>query len=308
MRSFTLGLAAFLLAVPALTASAVAQDAPKPDAAKEERKVSKEALAVLEGWGKAMHLPQRTKAGTIVAHAKATNRQLFQGGELTVKVTWKRESGLDLAVTLPDSMVQRLPPEAVEMAKSTFRTWSREALSPAFESPEQYAKDYNVGERKEGERTVVELLPYTADAAAELQLLYFDENGLCERRVMIPRVDPNDPNQQMMVGVEVESSFGYEKIGERYVLKRMSMLLPFGEMLVEYSYYEITGGTPLLKSMSMVTPFAPDPIEVVLSDYSADGQDVPETKPQEEKPGDETVEEPAEDGAKEEQPTPDETK
>ncbi len=290
-------LAVLACATPGLTHHAAAQDEGAGDegarddgAGTEKRRVSPEAEAALVTWGKAMHLPRRTTADTIVAHASASNQSMFGGGELAVTTTWKRDGGLSLTVSLPQEMTDSLPPEAVEMAKSMFETWAREALAPAFESPEQYAGDYHVGLRKpsgkaaaagETPERVVELLPYDDDAAAELQLLYFDERGLCERRVLIPRVDVNDPAQSMMVGAEIESTFDYEKIGERYVVKRMSMLLPIGELLVEYDYYEITDGPPLLKTVSMVTPFAADPIEVTLHDYTMDGNEVAATKREE---------------------------
>ena len=279
-------LTTFLGLLGGLPAVAGAQDDPSPapvkDAetapAEDGRKVSEAALAMLEGWGKKMHLPQRTSAKALTAHAKAGNPSLFQGGDLEVDVSWKRDGGLALDVELPKEMRDSMPPEAIAMAKSVFGKWSREALAPVFESPEQYSGDYNVGERKEGERTVVELLPFSDDAAAELQLLYFDDEGLCERRIMIPRVDMDDPNQQMMVGVEVESTFGYERVGDRYVLKRMSMLLPFGELLAEYEYYDVTDGIPLLREVKMVTPFSPEPIDVKLSDYTVDGSTVEATE------------------------------
>ena len=292
--SSMLGLATLLAVAPALTTTTSAQDDPAPNAATaKERKVSEKALAALKAWGNAMHLPSQSTASEIHASASAANESMFQGGDLSVRATWKRDGGLELDVTLPKEMTETMPPQAVAMAKSLFKRWSREALAPAFEAPMQYAADYHVNERKEGERSVVELLPFTDHAAAELQLLYFDENGLCERRIMIPRVDPNDPSQQMMMGVEIETSFGYQKVGERSVLKRMSMLLPFGEMLVEYDYYEVTDGPPLLKTVRMATPFAPDPIEVTLHDYTLDGNEVAETKQKvEEEAADESGQEP----------------
>jgi hypothetical protein len=214
------------LALAALAVPAVAQDenpegpGPALDAKapekKPERKVDEAAAARLKAWGKAMHLPTQTAADRIVASAGATNQSMFQGGELTVKTSWDRQEGLSLDVTLPKEMTDTMPPQAAEMAKGLFSTWAREALAPAFEAPSQYARHYHVGQRTKGEEQIVELLPFSDEAAAEMQLLHFDENGLCERRVMIPKVDPNDPSQQMMMGVEIETTFTYEKPDRRH--------------------------------------------------------------------------------------------
>ena len=242
--------------------------------AKDERKVDAAAVASLKKWGEAMHLPAHMRAEGISSYATASNAGLFGGGELTVKTTWKRDGDLDLEVTLPAEMVENVPEQQLSMLKGLFITWAREALAPVMISPSKYAADYHIAEKKQGDETAVELLPYSETAAAELQLLYFDEDGLLTRRVMIPRVDPNDPMQQMLVGAEIESTYGYEKIGKRSVLKRMSMLTPMGELGVTYTYYEVTGGTPLLKSFSMQTPFVPDPVVVSFHDYKVDGQPV----------------------------------
>ena len=280
-----------LLLVAAVSAHARAQDEPPPPRAPEgaddakpgERKVAPEALERLTRWGTAMHLPAHTRAQRIAAKAAAVNQSMFQGGTVSVTTTWDRETGLSLDVTLPEEMTAGMHPQAAELARGMLQTWAREALAPVFEAPAQYARHYHVGDRTKGEETAVELLPCSADAAAERQVLTFDDQGLCVRRVMVPRVDPNDPSQQMMVGVEIETTFEYEKVGERSVLKRMSMLLPFGEMLVDYDYYEVTDGPPLLKTVTMATPFAPDPIEVTLSDYTLDGTAVAATRKAEEK-------------------------
>ncbi len=256
-------------------AGAKAGDAPKAgEQAKEERKVDAAAVASLKKWGDAMHLPTHTRADEISSYATAANAGLFGGGELTVKTTWKRDGDLGLDVTVPPEMVESVPEQQLSMLKGLFTTWAREALAPVLIAPAKYAADYHIAEKKQGDETAVELLPYSETAAAELQLLYFDEDGLLTRRVMIPRVDPNDPMQQMLVGAEIESTYGYERIGKRSVLKRMSMLTPMGELGVTYTYYEVTGGAPLLKSFSMQTPFVPDPVVVSFHDYKVDGQPI----------------------------------
>ena len=289
-----------LLALFALSAPALAQDEPAPAAQPapetngSERKVSEKALTALKAWSKAMHLPSQTAADVIVAEAAARHTTMFEGGTLGVKTTWKRHGGIELDVTLPKEMTDRMQPQMLAMLEGGFRMWSREALAPAFESPEQYARDYHVGERREGARDTVELLPCTESAGTERQVLYFDEAGLCERRVFVLRVDPSDPSQAMMVGAEIEASFTYEKVGERHVVKRMELLLPFGDIAVEYGYYDVTDGPPLLKSLSMTTPFGPDPIEVTLSDYTLDGNLVAATK----KPAEGDTSEPAEKAGK----------
>ncbi len=313
MRRHALTLAALLLVTGPLTVTgALAQDDPAPpgpgkdsgpvvEEKEPERKTSKEAEQALERYAKLLHLPAHGKTKELTSTAGAEG-QVLPGGKLEVTPRWTAGKGLTLDVTIPEEIKARYPAQQLDMTKKLFQTWARETLSPVFESPSLYVADYHVTHKKESLKDIVELMPFNDRAAAERQVLYFNMEGLVERRSMIAKVDPTDPMQAMLAGAEIDTTYGYERRGDRHVITRMSSLMPIGDMLVEYTYYDdLPDDAVLLKTCTIVTPFDPtNPIVITFTSYEADGKVIEATKPMDapvETPSGED-EKPVEDGEK----------
>ncbi len=261
--------------------------APAPaDAAETPRKVDADALAQLERWDGAMHVPTRDVKKELTAKAEGKIPDVLGKGQLEATLSWTPEGGIDLDVTLPREFAERQPPQAVTMLREMLRARAKESLRPALEKPSAMATDYDVAltkkKAKDAEIRGVELLAHAKAARFERRRMWFDADGRCESETMVLRIDPatQDIIEQSLIGAEVETTYGYEKHGERSVLTRMNTLMPIGEMTVKYDYFDVPGGTPLLRAITLELPgMLQHPIEVTFHDYVVDGTAVEATKP-----------------------------
>ncbi len=241
------------------------------------RRTSEDAENAFKRLGEALHLPQHSVKDKMSASAAANLSSFGIPGDLEVQPTWSVENGLELEWKPSAALAEMMPPEQLKMATKIFGGWAAEILSPVFESPNAYALDYHCEHRSEDGLDVVEMTPFAEDAMVEQQTFYFDDGGLIERRVFVAKVDPTDPAQAMMAGAEIETTYGYEKVGDRNILTQLSMLTLMGDIMGAYEYYEIEGRAPLLKSITMNTPFSVDPVMVTFNGYEIDGTELDET-------------------------------
>lgn len=256
---------------------------PKEPAPKEAepdptvRRTSDDAEKAFQRLGNALHLPRHSVKDKLSASASADLSSFGIPGALEVTPAWSAKDGLALEWKPSAELAERMPPQQLTMATKVFGGWASEILSPVFESPNVYAQSYHCKHRSEDGLDVVEMTPFVEDAMVEQQAFYFDADGLIERRVFIAKVDPNDPAQAMMAGAEIETTYGYKKVGDRSILTQLSMLTPMGDIMGAYEYYEIEGRAPLLKSITMNTPFSVDPVMVAFHGYEIDGTEIDET-------------------------------
>lgn len=300
-RRLVLAAAAFA-AAPALVASAQdpppgpgKSDPPAPAApsdpgakpappAKKERKADAKAVAVFEKYAKAVATP--AQAGVKDAKCRIDFALPQLGGETIVLIPhWSSGGKYECEVELPESLAAQIPPEFLGMMKKQLSGQFGDIARMFLGSADERNADYDLEYSEESGKPVVKLTAFAEKAEAESSKAFFGADGLIEKTVTTPKVDPNDPQSQMMAGVEIETTFKHEKLPKGYVVSALSTSTPMGQFDVAMKYHDGPDGLPLAKAIEISSPMLPEPLVMTVYDYVLDGKAIASTaKPKTEKP------------------------
>lgn len=267
-------------AKPAPPAPPVTPAAP-PAPAKKERKTTPEAEAAIKRYVGLLHFPSPAyKSVEMNSHCELQ----MLGGEVGCRFTMKESGEIALDVVLPETVRQQYGDAQLVEIKKTASGWVGGYFRPFLVPLDVMTKQYDLSSRTEDGRTIVELARFADGAAWEKATLRFDKDGLLEKQVGTPNVDPNDPMSAMNAGAEIEMTIEYKKRGELYTVEGGKIVEPLGESTVKLSYYEIAGRAPLPKDLTITTPMMPDPLVISIHDFVLDGKPVAGTERKREEP------------------------
>jgi hypothetical protein len=89
-------------------------------------------------------------------------------------------------------------------------------------------------------------------------------------------VDPNNPQSQMMAGMTFDTTWSYEKKGEKSVVTGRTMSVMGMDIESKITYFDGPGGSFLPKDLTITTPQGDATVK--FSDYTVDGKFVDATK------------------------------
>lgn len=274
-------------------AVAVAQDKPaspappaggaegKTPATKKERKASPEAEAALAKYASLLHFPSsRYKTLDMNSHCDVA----LLGGEVGCKFHLKSTGEVALEIALPEAATQQYPPEQLKGIKTQASNWIGGMFKPFLSPLDALAKQYDLSSSVKDGKTIVEMTRFADGAAWESAKLWFNADGLLEKQVGTPTVDPDDSMSAMNAGAEIEMTLEHKKRGDLWTIESGKIVQPMGESTVKFTYYEFKDRAPLPKQLEVATPMLPEPLVISLHDFVVDGKAVPGTeRPAEEK-------------------------
>jgi hypothetical protein len=253
-----------------------APGAPAP-AAKKERKTSPEAEAALTRYVSLLHFPSgKYKTLEMNSHTDVA----MMGGEVGCRFTVKADGVVDVDVTLSEAMKQQIAGGGEGVKKAAAKMVGG-VFKPFLVPADVVAKQYDLSSRVDGGKTVVEMKRFSDDAAWETATLWFSADGLLEKQVGTPHVDPNDPMSAMNAGAELETTLEYKKRGDLYTIESAKILQPMGEAGVKFSYYELPGVSPLPRQIDLSDPMIGE-LAIAVHDIVVDGKKVAGTERKEE--------------------------
>jgi hypothetical protein len=268
-------------AAPAAPAGGAGDKAPAP-AAKKERKASPEAEAALAKYASLLHFPtSRYKTLDMGSHCDVP----MLGGEVGCKFHLKSTGEIALEIALPEAATQQYPPEQLKGIKDQAANWIGGMFKPFLAPLDALAKQYDLASSVKEGKTLVEMTRFADGAAWEKATLTFNADGLLEKQVGTPNVDPDDPMSAMNAGAEIEMTLEHKKRGDLWTIEAGKIVQPMGESTVKFTYYELKDRAPLPKQLEVTTPMLPEPLVISLHDFVVDGKPVPGTeRPPETKP------------------------
>lgn len=259
---------------PAPPVAPAAPPAP-PAAAKKERKTTPEAEAAIKRYVGLLHFPSPAyKSVEMNSHCELQ----MLGGEVGCKFSMKESGEIALDVALPNSVRQQYGDAQLAEIKKTASGWVGGYFRPFLVPLDVMAKQYDLSSRTEGGKTIVEFARFADGAAWEKATLRFNQDGLLEKQVGTPNVDPNDPMSAMNAGAEIEMTIDYKKRGELYTVEGGKIVEPLGESTVKLTYYDIAGRAPLPKELEVTTPMMAEPLVISIHDFVLDGKAVAGTE------------------------------
>jgi hypothetical protein len=287
---------------PVAPAGGAAAKAPAPEA-KKERKASPEAEAAIAKYASLLHFPTtRYKSVDMNSHCEVA----LLGGEVGCKFHLKSTGEVALEIALPEAAAEQLPPEQLEMIKSQSAAMIGGTFKPFLSPIDAAVKQYDLASSVKDGKTVVELKKFADGAAWEKATLWFNGDGLLEREVGTPCVNPDDPMSAANAGGDIELTLTYKKRGDLWTIESGKIVQAMGESNVKFAYYEFKDRAPLPKQLEVESLMLPEPLVIALHDFVVDGKPVPETaRPKETKP--EPVA-PKKDAPKAEEPKPEQPK
>lgn len=289
--------AAVFLVLAAAAAPAVAQDDPakKPDApaappapaagaadaakkpeAKKERKVDDAGLKALARHIGLLHLPSGDGIKSLSGKAELDQ----MGTKIAFDPRWSAEKGFDLDVHLSDQIKQMAAAQGMDEAKLEKTVKQQLAgqlgIGLLFESPEKSWAHFDVAFKQQGDDQVVDLTPFDDEADADSRKYVFGKDGLIKTSSLSPKVDPSNPQSQMMAGMTFDTTWSYEKKGEKSLVTGRTMSVMGMEIESKVTYFDGPGGSFLPKDLTISTPQGD--VTVKFSDYTVDGKPVESTK------------------------------
>ncbi len=278
MRTTSLAAA---LVVLAAAAAAPAQDGAKPKSAdpvappapKKERKTSPEAEAAVQKYASLLHFPSSVwKSMQMSAHADVPQF----GGEIGCSLSVKETGEVGIEVQMPEAS-RRQYGDQLAGIQAAARNMVDKQFKPFLVPADVMAKQYDLSARKDKDKTVVDVVRYADKAAWDKASLTFAADGLLEKVVGMPNIDPNDPMSAMDAGAEVEMTFQYKKRGERSTIESAKVVRPVGETTVKLAYFEPQGSAPLPKQIDIDDPIIGQ-LSILVHDYVLDGKKVAGTE------------------------------
>jgi hypothetical protein len=254
-------------------ASPIAPAAPQTPAApaRKERRTTPEAEAAIKRYVGLLHFPNPVyKKVEMNSHCELQ----MLGGEVGCKFSMKESGDIALDVVLPEAVREQYGDAQLVDIKKTAAGWVGGYFRPFLVPLDVTTKQYDLASRTEDGRTIVDLVRFAEHAAWEKATLWFSKEGLLEKQVGTPNVDPDDPLAAMNAGAEIELTIDYKKRGELYTVEGGKLVEPLGESTVKLSYYEIPDKAPLPKELAVTTPMMPDTLVIALHDYVLDGKAV----------------------------------
>jgi hypothetical protein len=206
------------------------------------------------------------------------------GGEVGCTFSTKEDGDVSLDMKLPDAMKSQKGGGNGDVMKHMVESIVGTLIKPFLVPADLVASQYDIAARDDKGRTVVDLTRFSDKAAWESATLYFSKDGLLEKQVGTPNVDPNDMMAAASAGVEIEITFDYKKRGDQYTIEGGRMTDGMGESTVKISYYDLEGQAPLPMELEMTTPMVTEPVVIALHDYVLNGKAIvatarkPETK------------------------------
>jgi hypothetical protein len=279
---------------PTPPAPAPADGAKKADAkpeAKKERKVDEAGMKALARHVALLHLPGGDGIKSLAGKAELDQ----MGTKITFDPRWSAEKGFDMDVHLPDELTKMATAQGMDQAKleSVVKKQLSDQLGigQLFESPEKNWAHFDVACKKEGDDQVVELTPFDEQADADNRKYVFGKDGLIKTSSFSPKADPNNPQSQMMAGMTFDTTWTYEKKGEKSLVTSRTMSVMGMEIESKLTYFDGPGGSFLPKDLTISTPQGD--VTVKFSDYTVDGKLVESTKAAAAKPVEKPADKPA---------------
>jgi len=266
-------------------ATAVARDGEKPDGAKpasppastppakKERKTSKEAEAAIAKYASLLHFPS-TKYKTVEMNSHAYVQ--MAGGEIGCKFNVKEDGTVAIDVSVSDAAMKQFGPQAKSI-KDAIKKQVEGIFRPFLVPMDVTAKQYDLAFRADKDKSVVEMTRFADAAAWDKLVLTFGADGLLEKQVGVPNVDPNDQMGAMYAGVEIETKVEHKKRGDRFTIESATISDPMGESSLKASYYEIPDAAPLPKELVFASPLVGE-ITVSVHDFVLDGKKIAGTE------------------------------
>jgi hypothetical protein len=160
-------------------------------------------------------------------------------------------------------------------------------FKPVLVPADVMARQYSLTAKTENGKTVVDMTRFADAAAWDTLKLTFDKDGLLEREVGTPNVDPNDQMGAMLAGAEIETVFTHKKRGDLYTVETAAITDPMGVTTANLDYFEIEGQSPLPKELRMESPLFGQ-MDIHIHDYVVNGTAIAGTarkaEPKPEKP------------------------
>ncbi len=257
-------------------------------AAKKERKTTPEAEAAIAKFASLLHFPSpKYKTVEMTSHCDVQ----MMGGEVGCRFTIK-DGAVALDVSLPEAVRKQYGEGQLREFKTAAASMVGGIFKPFLVPADAMAKQYDLASRVEKGKTIVELTRFADGAAWDKATLTFNADGLLEKQVGTPNVDPDDPMGAVNAGAELETTFEYKKRGDLYTIESGKIAAPMGESSVTIEYYEIAETAPLPKQLTVTTPLIPDPLLMSVHDFVLDGKKIAGTerkedpKPAKPKPAD----------------------
>ena len=273
--TFLAALAAVSFADDGATPPKPAPTAPvaTPDA-KKERKTTPEAEAAIKKYAGLLHFPTPNyKTVSMNSHSEIA----MLGGEVGCKFAVKEDGDVALDITLPEAVEKQYGAGQLEGIKNSVASQVGGLFKPFLVPADVMTKQYDLVSRVENGKTVIEITRFADKATWDKATLFFNADGLLEKQVGTPNLDPGDPMARMNAGAEIEMTVEYKKRGELYTIEAGKITQPIGDSTVKFTYFEIDGQSPLPKELEITMPLMPDALVVSLYDYLLDGKAVPET-------------------------------
>ena len=253
--------------------------APPPVArAKKERKTSAAGDAAFAKYAGLLHFPSnRYKKLVMDSHADV----VMAGGEVGCKFTIENgEVSIDIA--LPEQLRKQYGEAETADLKKVAGSWVGGYFKPFVVPADQMMKQYDVSAKEVDGRTIVEIERFADGAAWDRATMWFNAEGLLEKQVGVPNVDPNDRLAAADAGADIEMTFEYKKRGERYTIESAKIVKPMGETTVKFAYFEIEGQPPFPKELAVNSPMFGEMV-IAIHDFVLDGKAVAGTERKEEK-------------------------
>lgn len=262
-------------------------EAPKPaEPAKKERTADPKAVEACERYSGLLWVLQRTGAKEFTCRGELPIAQ-FGGEAIQVRPHWNAKSGLEVEYELPEALAAMVPPERLDAAKAQIKGQLKPLVQPYLDDFMADLPKYSLACKEGDGGTVVTMTAFASDTPDERKVVHFGKDGLIQRLVVTPRIDPNDPSAAMMAGMDLEIAVQHEKRGEKHVLTGYTLTLPMGEIKIAGSYYDGPAGTPIPKAIEISNPMTPEPQVLTFYDWTIDGKAVEGTakpKPEPKKP------------------------
>jgi hypothetical protein len=260
---------------PAPNAPAPAEGEKKPEA-KKERKCDEAGMKALSRHASLVHLP----AGDGLKELSAKGELEDKGETIEINPRWSVEKGFDFDMTLPDQIKQMAGAQGMseedlnKMVKK--QLGDQLGLGLLFETPEKNWAHFDVACKQEGDDQVVDLTPFDEHADADSRKYVFGKDGLLKSSSMAPKSDTPQGEQMKAMGIVFDSTWSYEKKGEKSVVTSRTMSVMGMDIESKLSYYDGPNGSCLPKAVTIAGPQGD--VTVSFHDYTVDGKFVEATK------------------------------